>query len=354
MQSRILSTNRHGIVDECGWACDTQEMNDQLAQRFQQKMERKRSMAGSREQRYSFAGAFLALLIGCGVIVVFSVGCNRQGSATTTQSAAESSDSKSASNPTKNADISSDISDEEAAAIVSKITDEKAPPKKFVRYQDLTSQWDVADKPADDKENAFKPPRVRRRVKLFSDNSTVADGPYIEWYPNGQKSLEGEYVDGLKQGPWKVWYDNGKLCRTENYLNGKLEGSWKIYHDDGTLKAEESYRDNKRDGRWIAYDKLGKLPADQWDYKAGLPSGVWIHYYADGKKGAEQHYVDGKREGEQTDWYDNGQIKRVQHFKNDQLNGKEVRWNKTGEKEKEIEWLGGQIVSTSNGAPAEK
>ncbi|HEV3416454.1 MAG TPA: toxin-antitoxin system YwqK family antitoxin, partial [Pirellulales bacterium] len=220
------------------------------------------------------------------------------------------------------------------------------------KYEQTTS-WDIPEKPGDESDT-FKLPRARRNVKLYSDNSVVADGLYTEWYPNGKKSLEGEYVDGLKQGPWKVWYDNGKLCRTENYLNGKLEGTWKIYHDDGTLKAEETYRDNKRDGRWIAYDSLGKLPNDQRDYKAGVPSGVWIHYFADGKKDTEKHFVDGEREGEQTDWYENGQIKRVQRFKNDRLNGKEVRWKKTGEKEKEIEWLGGQIVSTSNLAPVEK
>jgi antitoxin component YwqK of YwqJK toxin-antitoxin module len=312
-------------------------------------------MAVSCELDYWRPGLLAAFIGACGLIVALSVGCNQQGSATTTQSMADKSDTKSANsgNPTKGGDISSDISDDEASAIVSKLADEKAPPRKFVSSYEQTTSWDIPEKPGD-KADTLKLPRARRHVTLYSDNSVVADGLYTEWYPNGQKSLEGEYVDGLKQGPWKVWYENGKLCRTENYLNGKLDGSWKIYHDDGTLKAEETYRDNNRDGRWITYDQLGKLPIDQWDYKAGVPSGAWIHYFADGKKETEEHFVDGKREGEQTNWYDNGQIKRVQQFKNDRLNGKEVRWKNTGEKEKEIEWLGGQIVSTSNLAPAGK
>ena len=39
----------------------------------------------------------------------------------------------------------------------------------------------------------------------------MKDGPYIEYYPNGKKKLEGEYRVGMKIGSWRSWDKNGKL-----------------------------------------------------------------------------------------------------------------------------------------------
>jgi antitoxin component YwqK of YwqJK toxin-antitoxin module len=320
------------------------------------------------------AAGFVGLASGCAAMLMLAAGCNREEAVATTQSTADRPAKEASTTDRKTAgpDTSSKYSDDQILAGLEKLDAPSGPAPIFEKYQDLTIQWDLpaaadAKVPDDDAAKLFKTPRSRQRYKVFSDGSKKKYGKYEEWYPNGQKFVEGEYIDDVKQGPWKLWHENGKLCKTENYLSGKLEGTWKTFTDKGLLESEVSFHDGVRSGRWVTYGPDGKTPAKQEEYytakekkpaaeqtPAGAIDGEWIRYYADGKKASVEHFRNGKHDGELITYYPSGKPQLVQHFKDDQLNGKETRYMESGKVVKEIDWDRGQMVSTSNSGSAGK
>jgi len=178
-------------------------------------------------------------------------------------------------------------------------------------------------------------PRVVRRVKFYTDDSTVNHGNYTEWHPNGQKSCEGEYSDGKRGGVWTYWFEDGKKAKSGRYKDGKPSGNWTYWRPDGTKDREESYRDGKRHGRSIFYNEKGK-PKQQGEYNDGLRHGTWTRWFDSGQKAAEGHYVNGKLHGTQTVWFENGKIGHQAEFVNGKRDGKIVTWNEAGEKVSEL------------------
>jgi len=156
--------------------------------------------------------------------------------------------------------------------------------------------------------------------KLFSDEHKVKDGRSTEYWPNGQKHSEGNYVDGVLNGPWHYWYDNGQEAYTENRVNGKLHGQWKQLNEKGVLEEEVSYKAGKRDGRWTKY-------------------------YEDGsQKKTETHYVDGVESGVRQAWWKNGQLALEETLSDGQRNGKRTTLDESGKKLSEVEYRNGRPV----------
>ena len=103
----------------------------------------------------------------------------------------------------------------------------------------------------------------------------------MNWYSNGQKSVEGKWsvIDDErfgkhynKNGKWTFWYKNGVKSKEGSYsihLN--------IYNNDSTY----------------SYPKHDK----------------WTYYYENGQKKEEGTYKDGEEDGKWTSWHDNGQKK---------------------------------------------
>ena len=48
----------------------------------------------------------------------------------------------------------------------------------------------------------------------------ITDGKWINWYENGNKMSEGNYVAGNQDGKWIEWYENGNN-RERNYVAGR-------------------------------------------------------------------------------------------------------------------------------------
>ena len=42
-------------------------------------------------------------------------------------------------------------------------------------------------------------------------------------YENGQKKLEGYWIEGKKNGKWYYWYDSGKMIKDEIHESGELK-----------------------------------------------------------------------------------------------------------------------------------
>jgi antitoxin component YwqK of YwqJK toxin-antitoxin module len=183
---------------------------------------------------------------------------------------------------------------------------------------------------------------VERQVAKYSDNHFVADGFYREYYPNGQKFVDGQYKDGRQDGDWTYWHENGTLNRKLTYKDGLPDGSWDVHRADGSLMVTRSFKLGRRDGTWTYYDDTGKQPlrvekyadgkADgEWkiwfpsgqlqrqiSFKAGNRDGLAAEWDEKGNKRIEMNYVDGKPDGDSTSWTADGR-KTVQHYKDGKL-----------------------------------
>lgn len=166
--------------------------------------------------------------------------------------------------------------------------------------------------------------RFERNVSILSDDTYVNDGQYIEYYPDGQKFCEGNYVKGVMEGEWTYWHPNGELCKTIMLKKGKPDGTYEVRRADGTLEGKQSFKDGIRDGEWITFYEDGKSPK----VKATI--------------------VDGKVEGERVTYYANGQIRQQSQFKAGQLDGLMTEFDESGKKIAEATFEEGKVKGQVN------
>ena len=102
------------------------------------------------------------------------------------------------------------------------------------------------------------------------------------------------------------------------------------------------------DGKMITYKDLewyenGQKKVEQ-TYKNGERDGLLLEWYEDGQKKVEQTYKNGERDGLVTVWYENGQKREKGTSKNDKLDGLYTRWYENGQKEIEETHKDGKVV----------
>jgi len=174
--------------------------------------------------------------------------------------------------------------------------------------------------------------RYERQIARYSDDHYVSDGFYREFYPNGEKFVEGQYKDGRQEGQWIYYHDNGKVQRTVNYTNGQPDGSWEVFNAEGAVVAKRGYKDGKRDGTWIAYDATGKQPLREEVYSSGKANGVWKVWFPSGQMKTQVGIKDGIRDGLYAEWDDKGQERYELNFVAGKLDGKATLWGADGKK----------------------
>ncbi len=67
----------------------------------------------------------------------------------------------------------------------------------------------------------------------------AADGTWIWWHKNGQKSAVGKYENGTLIGEWRWWDEGGKLTKRQTYT-GTESASAEPAHTEDTSKFDIS------------------------------------------------------------------------------------------------------------------
>jgi antitoxin component YwqK of YwqJK toxin-antitoxin module len=237
-----------------------------------------------------------------------------------------------------------------------------------------------------------------KEVKNYEDYVQTAnynkegkyDGEYSEIYTNGNIKQKGKYVNGKKDGTWEYGKKNGQKTRTDVYANDEKiketfyytdntvevirelkngqKNGWerKYNYGDGSLKSEIFYKEGQASsetgsggpakqtkqitGNWgvyvqIFYEINGKYEGEyteQWmegtkgmkakgQYKNGKKTGHWIYEDKYGKKEKEENYLDGELDGTCIRYCDNGKPSQVYEYTKGEKNGpyKEY-WCNTG------------------------
>jgi len=79
----------------------------------------------------------------------------------------------------------------------------------------------------------------------------------IRFHPNGNKYIEGEYKDDLRDGLWASYFEDGKLWSEGVFVKGESHGKRIVYHPNGQKYYEGNFTMGKRTGIWIFWDEDG-------------------------------------------------------------------------------------------------
>lgn len=174
--------------------------------------------------------------------------------------------------------------------------------------------------------------RYERQVARYSDDSFVADGFHREFYPNGEKFVEGQFVKGKQEGDWTYYHDNGKVQRTVHFTAGKPDGSWDVFNAEGAVVAKRGFKAGKRDGTWTAYDESGKQPLQEEVYDEGKANGTWKVWFPSGQIKTEIGIKDGVRHGPYKEWDEKGNQRAELTFVDGNVDGIATFWGADGKK----------------------
>ena len=134
------------------------------------------------------------------------------------------------------------------------------------------------------------------------------DGPYEHYDENGQLQTKGTMKDGEVEGPWEEYYENGQLMTKRTYRAGGYDGPYERYDENGQLQLKGTYRDGVVDGWTEEYYENGRLKT-KGTYRDGYLDGPWEEYYENGRLKTRGTYKDGNRTGGWEEYYENGQLR---------------------------------------------
>jgi len=86
---------------------------------------------------------------------------------------------------------------------------------------------------------------------FYLELEKIENGKWTLWHENGQKSSEGEYINGEKNGKWTIWHQNGQKSVEGEYINGKQNGKWIRWYSNGQKEYEGEYLNEEKNGNWI-------------------------------------------------------------------------------------------------------
>lgn len=144
-------------------------------------------------------------------------------------------------------------------------------------------------------------------VFFVSGSKTPYTGKYATYYPNGVKSAE-------------YTYENGVLRKVFDWNIKGQKRMVKLFETDGLLKDHIIWYSNGRK----AYQEC---------HENRMKSGVIASWNDRGVKVSESHYTNGQLHGMSTTWYENGQKSHEARWINGALASPVTKWKRDGGKQ---------------------
>jgi antitoxin component YwqK of YwqJK toxin-antitoxin module len=89
-------------------------------------------------------------------------------------------------------------------------------------------------------------------------NEPMRHGPYVAFWPNGQKQAAGQTKDGFQVGKWTFWDANGVKTGETEFLRDAYHGARVEFYTNGNKKTEQQWVNGKREGLGVAYAEDGQ------------------------------------------------------------------------------------------------
>ena len=199
-----------------------------------------------------------------------------------------------------------------------------------------------------------------QELKIIKGQPPIPNGKYIEYYKNGQIKVQGNNKDGKRDGEFKAFLRNGKSAGSVFYKDGKIikstlvnsmkdNASFSLTTDiNYNLNSNEIITDEFPNGllkQYFIYNKNGLLDGESREYyeegdiksishfKNDIPDGVFISYYQNGNIENKYAYVNGQANGECFSYYENGKLEEKYFMKNGKLDGEAFAYYPSGKLE---------------------
>ena len=194
-------------------------------------------------------------------------------------------------------------------------------------------------------------------VISLSPNDSTLEGPYLSYYPNGNKKIEGYYHLNKADSIWTYYHTNNFVKSKGYFLNNKQFGLWKYYNNLGIKQKEITFKDGRKNGIYKEYYneknlKLsGKLLNDKkiglWKeyYQNGIIKSTTLiqndtaifyrSFFPNGNVNLQGTKINNKRSGKWTSFHANGQVASEGFYKENTKEGSWTYWNENGTKNAE-------------------
>ena len=207
-----------------------------------------------------------------------------------------------------------------------------------------------------------------QELKIIKGQPPIPNGKYIEYYKNGQIKVQGNNKEGKRDGEFKAFLRNGKSAGSVFYKDGKIikstlvnsmrdNASFSLTTDiNYNLNSNEIITDEFPNGllkQYFIYNKNGLLDGESREYyeegdiktishfKNDIPDGVFISYYQNGNIENKYAYVNGQANGECFSYYENGKLEERYFLKNGEIDGEAFAYYPSGKlRGKEVQKLG--------------
>ena len=106
-------------------------------------------------------------------------------------------------------------------------------------------------------------------VTRYSDEDyKFANGYSEEWYHDGIKKLEGNYINNRADGIWQYYHrSTGAILSKGQMVDGFKYGRWKFYDENGNISQVMNFIKDVREGPFVEYDSL-KAVINSGEYKS--------------------------------------------------------------------------------------
>ena len=207
-----------------------------------------------------------------------------------------------------------------------------------------------------------------QELKIIKGQPPIPNGKYIEYYKNGQIKVQGSYKEGKRDGEFKAFLRDGKSAGSVFYKDGKIikstlvnsmkdNASFSLVTDiNYNLNSHEIVTDefpNQLLKQYFIFNKNGLLDGESREYyeegdiksishfKNDIPDGVFISYYQNGNIENKYAYVNGQANGECFSYYENGKLEERYFLKNGEIDGEAFAYYPSGKlRGKEVQKLG--------------
>jgi antitoxin component YwqK of YwqJK toxin-antitoxin module len=140
--------------------------------------------------------------------------------------------------------------------------------------------------------------------QLSAQADSLQTGFKIFYFASGNKSSEGNLLNGKPEGIWKSYYESGQLKSIGKRTNHQLDSTWIFYDIDGNISSSISYKKGKKDGEKLSFEG-GRLILEE-------------HFSNDIKTGVERAF------------HANGVLRRIAQYENAKLHGMVYEYDSTG------------------------
>ena len=163
------------------------------------------------------------------------------------------------------------------------------------------------------------------------------DGEFTKWYQNGQVEINLIFKDGRPTNAGKVtaWDQHGQQQINGEFFLKRLDSIlFKFIYIDNEVYEIVKYKNNEKFSitYFGYYKKEGQLYIEETRFKKDFKRTYW---FENGQKRSEENYKNGKKHGKHIVWYENGQIKEEINFIDDITEGKWTTWYENGQMKEE-------------------